>query len=160
MPRRDPHLFIKRGGPAPSFLRELESFCALHYSHSTTTSKLDIQYIIRKLIDAPSNPYPSVIMPPKKATGAKPAKTAAAAPHASYKGMLDSDFVSNHAVASLRLRVNLGRLPLLTHSTRHDQGSYPCCESTPPGAFDLAAPYRLRTTRSPELPTITCPITA
>lgn len=86
-------------------------------------------------------------MPPKKAAGAKPAKTAAAAPHASYKGMLDPGSGLNHAVASLRRWVFLGREPLLTPSTRHDQRSYPCCESTLPGAFDLAARYIFHATR-------------
>ena len=78
-------------------------------------------------------------MPPKKATGAKPEKTAAAAPHASYKVKLHPDFYPHHAVAGLRGWVFLGRVLLLTCFTRHDQGSYLGCEFSPSGAFGVAA---------------------
>ena len=68
-------------------------------------------------------------------------------------------FFLHHAVASLWRWVYLGRVPLLTYSARHDQGSYPCCESTSPGAFDLTALYMLHTTRLPDMPTTTHPFT-
>ncbi len=154
----DPHLFIRKVGPT-SLSPTLERFYALQFSFSATTFNLDIQYSIRKLINAPSNPYPSSTMPPKKTTTAKPAKTAAAAPHASYKGMLNPGFALHHAVASLQPWVYFGRVPLLTCSTRHDQGSYHGCESTLPGAFGLAARYMLRTMRPQDMPTTTHPAT-